>query len=51
VWEVIDMSEEKDQADRLMKSLFGEALAKLEYLIMKDKRKFDKIFKEKYHGN
>lgn len=50
-WEFIDMSEQKDQAGRLMQDLFGEALAKLEYLVLKDKKKFDKLSKEKRHGN
>jgi hypothetical protein len=50
-WELIDMSQQKDQAGRLMQNLFGEALAKLQYMIMKDKKKFDKLVKEKRHVN
>jgi hypothetical protein len=45
------MSQQKDQAGRLMQNLFGEALAKLQYMIMKDKKKFDKLVKEKRHVN
>jgi hypothetical protein len=50
-WEFIEMSEQEDQAGRLMQDLFGEALAKLQYLVLKDKKKFDKLSKEKRHGN
>lgn len=50
-WEIIDMYQQKDQAGRLMQSLFGEVLAKLAYMVAKDKKKLDKLAREKRHGN
>jgi hypothetical protein len=42
---------EEESAKRLTQELFGDVLAKIDYLLNKDKKKFEKVIKEKSHGN
>jgi hypothetical protein len=50
-WVLYEAPPEEESAKRLTQELFGDVLAKIDYLLNKDKKKFEKVIKEKSHGN
>jgi hypothetical protein len=50
-WEILEMLPDEEAEKKLTQDLFGDVLAKLEYLFNKDKKKFEKMMKDKRHGH
>ena len=50
-WKMVEIPDREESKKQITEEYFGDILVKIKQLIIKEKREFDKVMKEKKHGH